>query len=418
MRTLDTPRRSAFSTRIIALVALVALSCGPGREVSSGRELYLAYGCAACHGELGDGRGPAAALSHTKPRDLRDLAAYRSSSTTEGIASTIAFGVAEGRTGMPAYPDIPKRERLAIAQYVHQLAQQPRGVDVTDAWAPAAGPASTVGAAYLTLANAGTREVAVTNITSDIASVVEMHEMAMVNEMMTMRRIEKIALLPRVPVALEPGGAHLMLIGLRRPLRAGETFSLTLQFDDGSAQTVKAVIRSNESMTPVTGGSETIVAPDRPTDFTLVDHDGRPFRSTSLRGKPALLFFGYTHCPDACPMTMSNLARAYRKAGPAARDIPTLFVSVDPRDTPALLKNYLAYFGAIPAKGLTGSKAQIDAVVRQLGARYEIRDSGSAAGPLVDHSLSVYLLGSDGRVKKKYLPNAHPDSIASDMLQP
>lgn len=150
-------------------------------------------------------------------------------------------------------------------------------------------------------------------------------------------------------------------------------------------------------------------------DFQLVDHDGRAFRGASLKGRPALLFFGYTHCPDACPTTMSKVARAYREAGPAAREIPTLFVSVDPRDTPAVLKQYLGYFRAVPAKGLTGSKAQIDAVVKQFGARYEIRDSGSAAGPVVDHTIRLYLLDRDGDVIRLFEPDADPKDIADAM---
>lgn len=150
-------------------------------------------------------------------------------------------------------------------------------------------------------------------------------------------------------------------------------------------------------------------------DFQLVDHDGRAFHSSSLDGKPALLFFGYTHCPDACPTTMAKVARAYREAGPAARDIPTLFVSVDPRDTPPVLKQYLGYFRAVPAKGLTGSKAQVDSVVKQFQARYEIRDSGSAAGPIVDHTLSLYLLDRDGDVVERFGPEADPKAIATAM---
>lgn len=150
-------------------------------------------------------------------------------------------------------------------------------------------------------------------------------------------------------------------------------------------------------------------------EFTLVDHDGRVFRSSSLKGKPALLFFGYTHCPDACPTTMSKVARAYRRAGVDARDIPTLFVSVDPRDTPDVLKRYLSYFGAVPAKGLTGSKAQIDAVVKQFGAKYEIRDTGSAAGPLVDHTIRLFLLDRDGDIVRMFDPDAKVDEIAAAM---
>jgi mono/diheme cytochrome c family protein len=111
--------------RLVALLLLLA-SCGPGAEVSTGRDLYMAYGCAACHGEYGAGDGPAARLSRTPPRDLRDLAGYRGPSSLEGIASTIALGVAEGRTGMPGYPDVPKNERMAVAGYIHALARETR----------------------------------------------------------------------------------------------------------------------------------------------------------------------------------------------------------------------------------------------------------------------------------------------------
>ena len=149
--------------------------------------------------------------------------------------------------------------------------------------------------------------------------------------------------------------------------------------------------------------------------FTLVDHEGRVFRSESLRGKPALLFFGYTHCPDACPTMMSRIARAYRIAGAKAQDIPTLFVSVDPRDTPPVLKEYLSYFGAVPARGLTGSKAQLDAVVKQFAATYQIRDVGSAAGPLVDHTVRLYLLDRDGDVVRLFDPSTDVKEIASAM---
>ncbi|HVE71035.1 MAG TPA: SCO family protein [Thermoanaerobaculia bacterium] len=149
--------------------------------------------------------------------------------------------------------------------------------------------------------------------------------------------------------------------------------------------------------------------------WQLVDHDGRGFRSESLRGQPALLFFGYTHCPDFCPTMMSTVARAYRKAGPDAQRIPTLFVSVDPRDTPPVLKQYLAYFGAVPARGLTGSKAQLDAMVKQFGASYVIHDSGSAAGPTVDHSVRLYLLDRDGDVVKLFDPQTKPEAIAAAM---
>jgi protein SCO1/2 len=139
-----------------------------------------------------------------------------------------------------------------------------------------------------------------------------------------------------------------------------------------------------------------------PQNVELVDQDGRPFRLESVKGKRAMLFFGYTRCPDACPMTLSKLASAYALLGEKGNDIETLFVSVDPRDKPEDIKQYLSYFTAIPATGLSGSKEQIDHAVKQFAATYEIVDSGSAAGPVVNHTTSVFLVDPDGKVRKTF----------------
>ena len=138
-------------------------------------------------------------------------------------------------------------------------------------------------------------------------------------------------------------------------------------------------------------------------DFKLTDQDGRPFRLSQLRGKFVLLFFGYTSCPDACPTTLSKLSRVYKTLGDTEGErVVTLFVSVDPgRDTPTALKKYLAYF-RINAVGLTGTKAEIDEVVRRYGARYEIEQSDSAAGYHINHSTDLYLLDRKGEVAHRF----------------
>ena len=407
-------------TRVLLITLLLLAACGPGAEVKDGRELYLAYGCAACHGERGDGRGPAARLSPVKPRDLRNVQAFRGAQSAEGIASTIAFGVAGGRTGMPGYPDIPRHERMAMARWIQTLASEPREITADDAWVAESNPWN-IAAAYMTLTNATDRPVALTTVHSSSARAIEMHETTEQDGMMSMRQMERIAVPPNGVTRLEPNGTHLMLVDAK--LRAGDSVVLTLTFDDGTIRSVNAPVRAAggapaSGAPPASGGDVSAkppAAPQGPRHFTLVDENGQTFRSTSLRGRPALLFFGYTHCPDACPTVMSRIARAYREAGPAANDIPTLFVSVDPRDTPPVLKQYLTYFGAVPAKGLTGSKQQIDHVVAQFGARYEIRDSGSAAGPLVDHTLSVHLIDKDGRIAKTFDPNFDPAELAQEL---
>ncbi len=217
--------------------------CGPGVEVKRGRDLYLAYGCAACHGENADGNGPAAGLSQVPPRDLTDLDGYRGPKTTEGIASTIAFGVVEGRTGMPAYPDIPKRERIAIAEYLQSLANQNQGAPrVRAAWVRGLLPGQDTTAGYLTIQNPGTNPLALVSVTSPAARVIELHVMKTEDGMMSMRQVERIEIPPRDQVTFEPGGAHLMLIGFQ-PL---SEIDLRLVFDDGRVVTVKAPVRNVE----------------------------------------------------------------------------------------------------------------------------------------------------------------------------
>ena len=94
-------------------------------------------------------------------------------------------------------------------------------------------------------------------------------------------------------------------------------------------------------------------------DFTLVDHDGRPVTLASYRGRPVLLFFGYVHCPDVCPLTLAQLSRVLERLGDDGRDVQVLLVTVDPaRDTPAALKGYVERFGA-HVTGLTGDSAAV-----------------------------------------------------------
>ncbi|HVR97106.1 MAG TPA: SCO family protein [Thermoanaerobaculia bacterium] len=147
-------------------------------------------------------------------------------------------------------------------------------------------------------------------------------------------------------------------------------------------------------------------------DFTLTDQNGQPFHLSQLQGKTVLLFFGYTLCPDACPTTLSKLARVYSMLGPEAKDdVVTVFVSVDSgRDNPQKMKEYLEYFD-INAIGLSGTKAQIDPIVAQYGARYEFTDSGSAAGYLVNHSTDLYLIDAKGDVRYVFKHKDPPDVL-------
>lgn len=149
-------------------------------------------------------------------------------------------------------------------------------------------------------------------------------------------------------------------------------------------------------------------------DFSLTDHDGKPFQLASQRGKVVLIFFGYTFCPDACPTTLSKLSSVSRRLGADASKVKVLYISVDPeRDTPEVLKADLANF-RIDSIGLTGTKAEIDKVVQQYGAAYEIVPTpDSAAKYSVSHTTTLYALDPQGRLRTKFRYEATVDEIVA-----
>lgn len=164
-----------------------------------------------------------------------------------------------------------------------------------------------------------------------------------------------------------------------------------------------ALVLENEAM-PIGG------------DFTLTDHNGKPFHLFEQK-RPVLLFFGYATCPDFCPQTLAQLAQAYSKLEDGAKDVLTVFVSVDPqRDSPEVLKKYLTHFD-VPVVGLTGSKEALDAVVKQYAGFYEIRDEGSAAGYLIDHSLYIYVIDRNGGVRYLLRSTDSVDDMVTIMRQ-
>jgi protein SCO1/2 len=135
-------------------------------------------------------------------------------------------------------------------------------------------------------------------------------------------------------------------------------------------------------------------------DFALTDDNNQHFELSSLRGKAVLVFFGYTSCPDVCPTTLSKLSSVYKKLGPDAARVKTLYITVDPsRDTPAALKEDLGDFD-LDALGLTGTKPEIDKVVALFGASYEIIPTpNSVMKYTVAHSTTLYALDPAGRTR-------------------
>lgn len=149
-------------------------------------------------------------------------------------------------------------------------------------------------------------------------------------------------------------------------------------------------------------------------DFVLIDQDSARFDTRTLRGKVVLVFFGYSHCPDVCPTTLSKLSSVARRLGDDRGAMKVVYVSVDPeRDTPTVLKADLGNFD-LDAVGLTGTRAAIDSVVAQYGAQYEIVQTPESAGRYtVNHSTTLYVLDRKGRLRREFPYEATADEIAS-----
>lgn len=148
-------------------------------------------------------------------------------------------------------------------------------------------------------------------------------------------------------------------------------------------------------------------------DFTLTSHTGDPLSLSDLRGKAVLLFFGYTHCPDVCPMTLAEFKQVKRELGEAADRVAFVFASVDgERDTPERLA---AYVGAFDPDfiGLTGDEATLREIGRDYGLFFQRSTyDNTQADYLVDHTASSFVVGPEGRLRIVYPYQTDPAIIA------
>ena len=134
-------------------------------------------------------------------------------------------------------------------------------------------------------------------------------------------------------------------------------------------------------------------------DFQLVDQEGRPVDQTILNGKWSLVFFGFTYCPEFCPTTLAEMAAVQQQLGEQARDLQMVFISIDPeRDTPQALKDYLSSDGFPDGTiGLTGTPEQVAQAARAYRAFYQ--KVGEGEGYTMNHALTVYVMGPDGKFR-------------------
>lgn len=165
-----------------------------------------------------------------------------------------------------------------------------------------------------------------------------------------------------------------------------------------------------------TGGAISVSGTGQPNvggPFRLTDQDGRAVDQTILNGKWTLVFFGFTFCPDYCPTTLAAIEATRKQMGADGEALQVVFISVDPeRDTPRAMKDYLSSDGFPEGViGLTGTSEQVRAAANAYRAFYEKVGTGDAY--TMNHSLTVYLMGPDGRFRSAIAHDLAPDAAAA-----
>jgi len=155
-------------------------------------------------------------------------------------------------------------------------------------------------------------------------------------------------------------------------------------------------------------------------NFTLRDHTGQPFHRNRFLGKWTFLYFGYTYCPDVCPLTLMELAKVQRRLAEKQLDQDTAYmlISVDPqRDTPQRLGEYTRYFNP-KFLGATGAPEELSKLAQQFGVIYmRAPAQEDEAHYTIDHSSTVILIGPDAHLHAIFTPPHKPEVMVSDFMK-
>jgi protein SCO1 len=158
-----------------------------------------------------------------------------------------------------------------------------------------------------------------------------------------------------------------------------------------------------------TAGSSAIGGP-----FKLIDQNGKTITDADIKGRPVLVFFGYTHCPDICPTTLFDVSEIMHALGKDADRTGALFISVDPeRDTPAVMKDYLASFDP-HLRGATGDRSAVDAAEKAYRV-YAKKVPTTNGDYSMDHTALVYLMDKQGRFVAPFSLKRRPEEAAADL---
>ncbi|TPQ42715.1 copper-binding protein [Bradyrhizobium guangdongense] len=148
--------------------------------------------------------------------------------------------------------------------------------------------------------------------------------------------------------------------------------------------------------------------------FQLTDQNGKTVTDKDLKGKPTLIFFGYTHCPDVCPTSLFEISEVMRALGKDAGRVNAVFMSVDPeRDTPAIMKDYLSSFDP-HLEGLSGDPAEVEKVIKSYRV-YAKKIPGKDGDYTMDHTALIYLMDREGRFVSPFNLKRTPEDAAADL---
>jgi len=146
--------------------------------------------------------------------------------------------------------------------------------------------------------------------------------------------------------------------------------------------------------------------------FKLIDQNGNTITDADIKGRPFLVFFGYTHCPDVCPTTLFDVSEVMRALGKDADLTGALFITVDPeRDTPAVIKDYLSSFDP-HLRGATGDRAAVDTVEKAYRV-YAKKVPTEGGDYTMDHTALVYLMDKQGRFVAPFSLKRRPEDAAA-----
>jgi protein SCO1/2 len=149
--------------------------------------------------------------------------------------------------------------------------------------------------------------------------------------------------------------------------------------------------------------------------FELTDMNGQPFQLSQLEDQVVVMFFGYTSCPDVCPVTLTEFLQIRSKLGGATDQVSFVFVTVDPeRDTPERMRKYLTNFDP-EIIGLSGERSELEPVWADYGVYQARVEGGSPENYLVDHSSRVYVIDTDGNLRLTYLFGTENQLITEDV---